>query len=212
MYLFTRSARLGPGSPVEQGAWALGVTEKVNQISELEVSLWATVFSPGLGTLVWTAVVEELSQLEASEAKLLADPSYLSLVEDGAKYSSGQAIDDGLLNLVYPDPDAATIQPQYASVVAGVIAPGHTARAIEFGVEIAQAAKKATGCPTSFGAVVTGPYGGVEWLVMYESVEQMQKAGEALNADASFGELVDKEAATLYLPGVTTQTAFRRIG
>jgi hypothetical protein len=211
MYLFARSARLGPGNPAEQAAWAIGITEKVNQISELDVSLWSRVFSPGLGTLVWTAIVEELATLEATDAKLLADSGYLSLVEQGAKYSSGEAIDDGLLQLVHADEDAANTQPQYASVVQGVIAPGNTVQAIAFGVEIAQAAKKVTGRPTSFGVASTGPYGGVEWISLYDSIEQLQKADADVAADASFAELVDKQAAKLYLPGVTTQTVFRKI-
>jgi hypothetical protein len=210
MYLFSRSVQLGAGHLVESMTWSASVTEKVNQISELEVSLWTTVFSPGLGTLVWTAAVEELAALEASEAKMMADSGYLSLVEEGAKFNSGQAIDDGLLQLIYADADAANTQAQYATTVAAVLAPGHSAQGIELGVDIAQRAKKITGRPTSFGAAVTGPYGAVEWITLYDSVEQMQKAGEAIAADADFNKVVDKEAGKAYQTGAT-QRAFRRI-
>ncbi|MEY2590251.1 MAG: hypothetical protein QOJ67_2235, partial [Acidimicrobiaceae bacterium] len=46
MYLFSRSTRLGPSNQREAMEWSVNVTQKVNQISELDVSLWTTVFSP----------------------------------------------------------------------------------------------------------------------------------------------------------------------
>ncbi|HEY2814422.1 MAG TPA: hypothetical protein VGJ03_13230 [Acidimicrobiales bacterium] len=210
MYLFSREARLGPGNPVEQGAWAVSVTEKVNQISEVEVQLWTRVLSPGLGTFAWTASVEELSELEASDAKLLADSTYVDLVAQGAKYESGQGINDSLLQMVYPDPDAANGQPQYVSVVDAVIAPGNTSKAVDAAIEVAQAAKRVSGRPTSFAVGASGPYGGVAWITVYDSIEQLQKAGEDIAADASFGAQVDK-LGPLFLPEGTTQLFYRRI-
>jgi hypothetical protein len=211
MYLFSRSARLGPGNLVDSMAWSVKVTEKVNQISELDVRLWTTVFSPGLGTLVWSAMVDDLAVLEATDAKLFADAGYTSLVEEGAKYSSGEAIDDALVQLILADEDARNAQPQYASVVQAVVAPGSAVRAMEVGVEIAQRAKKITGRPTSFGAAQTGPYGGVGWFILYDSVEQLQKSGETIAADSSFAQFIDKEAGKAYLAGATTQKVYRRV-
>ena len=210
-YLFTRRSRLAPGNLLDSMAWAVKVTEKVNAISEVPVSLWSTVFSPGLGTLSWTTLVQDLNQLEALEAKLMADSGYLSLVEDGARYTSDEGIDDSVVNLVHSDPDAASGDRQYATVVQTVLAPGSSARGIELGVEIAQRAKKITGRPTSFGVSVTGVYGQVGWIALYDSVDQVQAASEALAADASFGQMLDKEVPTAYLPGVATQWVSRRV-
>jgi hypothetical protein len=83
-------------------------------------------------------------------------------------------------------------------------------KAIEAGVEIAQAAKKTTGRPTSFGVTSTGPYGGVEWIIVYDSVEQLQKAEQDLAADGGFAEMVDK-VGPLYQAGATMQTVYRKI-
>jgi hypothetical protein len=211
MYLFSRSARLGVGNSEASMAWAITVTEKVNQISELEVNLWSSVFSPGLGTLAWTASVENLVQLEASDAKLTADTGYLSLVDEGAKYSSGQAIDDSLINLVHADADAAEINATYANVVSTSLAPGATVSGMELGVQIAQQAKAITGCPTSFGAHVTGAYGAVSWFTLFESVEQMQAANEAIGANLEFAQLIDAKGPTNYDASVTTQLAYRKV-
>ena len=84
-------------------------------------------------------------------------------------------------------------------------------KGIELGVEIAQRAKKITGRPTSFGASQTGVYGAVGWIALYDSVDQVQKAEEALAADKGFAELLDKEASKAYLAGVSTQTLHRRV-
>ena len=118
-------------------AWSTKMTERVNAISEVEVRLWHSVFSPGAGTLSWTCVVENLAQLENLEQKLLADDGYLSLVEEGAKYSSGEAINDSLVRYVHIDREMAQGQPQYASVVGAVLAPASSVTGIELGVEIA---------------------------------------------------------------------------
>src|SRR5579863_9391862 len=101
MYLFSRSIRLGAGNPEKQLAWALRVTEKVNQISETPVSVWSSVFSPRAQTLVWTATVDDLLTLETIDNKLISDSGYISLVEEGVAYSSGDPIDDGLLQFVF---------------------------------------------------------------------------------------------------------------
>ena len=210
-YLFTRQLRLAPGNLLDSMAWSAKITEKVNEISEVPVSLWSTVFSPKLGTLSWTVVVEEWSQLEALDAKLLADSGYTALADEGARYSSDAGIDDVLVNLIHSDPDAATGDRQYAGVVQAVLAPGHASKGVELGVEIAQRAKKITGRPTSFGALQTGVYGAIEWIVLYDSVDQAQKADEALASDKGFAELLDKEASKAYLAGLSTQTMHRRV-
>jgi hypothetical protein len=212
MYLFARSTRLAPGNNRDAMAWAMNVTQKANQITELEVSLWATVFSPGFGTLAWTAAAEDLSQLEAADDKLNVDDGFVSLVDAGAKYASAEGINDGVLQLVHADVDAAAAQPTYATVVQSVLAPGATARGIEVGVEIAQRAKAVTGRPTSFGVALTGPYGGIEWISVFDSVQDLQQANEALAADASFNELIDSTASEVFVSSATVQTAYRRIG
>jgi hypothetical protein len=210
MYLFTRSARLAPGNPQRMMTWALQMTEKVNQVTELNLRLWSTVFSPGVGTLVWTSRVEDLAVLEASDAKLMVDAGYLSLAEEGAKFASGEGVNDRLVRLLLADPDAANTDPQYATVVQAVLAPGGSERGIELGADIAQRAKRITGRPTSFGVATTGVYGSVEWITVYDSIAQLQSAEQAIGADIEFARHIDKEASKVYLTG-TTQTVFRRL-
>jgi len=210
MYLFSRTVRLGAGNPEKQLAWALKITEKVNQISETPVDLWSSVFSPNAQTLVWTATVDDLLTLETVESKLISDSGYVSLVEEGAAHASGDPVDDGLLQFVFADPAAAEVDATYATTVQATLAPGGSARGMELGVETAQRAGRITGCPTSFCASVTGAYGAVEWVSVYRSIEELQRGQEAIGADAEFAQMVDKELSKVYLPGAV-QLAWRKI-
>ena len=209
-YLFSRSARLAPGNIPAAMAWAVQMTEKVNAIAETRVSLWSTVMSPELGQLSWTTVVDDLAVLTATDEKLMADSGYHDLAAQGAEFDSGNGIQDGLVRYVHADRDGIATA-QYATLVRAVLAPGSSVKGIELGVRLAQQAKAITGRPTSFGASQTGVYGEVGWIALYDSIDQVQAAGEALSADASFSKLLDERASKAYLAGRSTQTISRKI-
>jgi hypothetical protein len=210
MYLFYRSVRLRMTDVRDQLTWATAITEKVNHISETPVSLWTSVFSPGSGTLTWTTFADSLAVLEANNDKLLVDNSYLDLVDQAGKWDSGQAIDDGLLQYVVA-PEQADQPPAYTTVVRATLAPGHYARGVEVGIEIAARAKHANGAHTSFASAMTGAYGEVSWLTGFDSIEAMEEAQQKLGGDMSFVSYIDSDASEAYLPGATTQTIYRRI-
>jgi len=211
MYLFTRSARPLLGRTRDLMTWSIAITEKVNQISQTPVNLWTTAFSPGVGTLVWSTVVEDLGTLEATEAKLASDDGYLALADEGASFASTDPVDDHLIQVIHNEGRASDPAPAYAAVVNAMVAPGATARGIELGVEIAQRAKAITGIPTSFGVGVTGPYGMVTWVTGAESVEQLQRSQETTASDAEFTNLVDIKTRDVYLAGSATQLVYRKI-
>ena len=212
MYLFYRSAQLALGDVREQMTWSMNITEKVNQISELTFTLWTTVFSPGLGTLVWTTTCDDLATLQATDDKLMVDDGYDILLEHGAKYMSTNPIEDGLMQVLNPQPTSPNAPaPAYATVVSGVLTPGRFVRGVEIGLQIAERATKAAGVPISFTTALSGAYGGVAWLANYESIEQLEQAQQSLNGDMTFVEFLDKEANDCYLPGQVRQTVYRRL-
>lgn len=200
MYIFTRSVRLGNGHMRDSLAWALEITEKVNQISETPFSLWMPLFSPNAMRLTWGTLVEELEELEAVDAKLMADDTYVGLVDKGVTFGSGDPVDDTLVNYVHGD-FATSAQVQCVSVVEAAVNPGHFGKGIEVGIEIAQAAERIGGAPTAFGIASTGRYGTVQWMTGFPSVAEMQRSEAAVNSDPSFLELLDTKAADLYVPG-----------
>lgn len=210
MYLFYRTARLQPGSAHEEMAWSVSITEKVNQISEATFNLWTPFLSPGVNTLVWTTAVEDLSVLEATNDKLMADSGYMMLLEQSARYASGDAVNDGLTQLLVADMDAESTTPGYVYVVESRLAPGGYARGIEVGITIAEQAKKITGAPVSFGIDATGNYGGVTWTAGYETIHDLQRGGEALNSDPGFAAYLDENVPTCFQPDAT-HAIYRRI-
>ena len=208
-YLFTRSMRVS-GNLVESMGWSARVTEKVNQIAEIQVSLWTPIMSPQINTLIWAAMVDDLAALTATDEKLMADSTYLDLVAEGSKYNAGSGIDDQLVQLVHSDPQAGD-SAQFVATVRAIVAPGSFVEGITLGVEIAEKAKALTGIPTAFGQAVTGTYGEVAWYTLYDSIEQVQEAEGKINTDPGFVELLDQRASKAYRAGRATQELARKV-
>ena len=212
MYLFTRTGRLGSGNMTQSMTWAHSITEKVNQVTDLNVSLWTTLFSPALGTLTWTAIVEDMSALENADAKLMVDNGYLLLAEEGAHFLNSAGLDDSLAQFMTPmaAPEPGAPGPQCATVVRATIAPGGFVRGVELGVKIAARASEVTGAPTAFLSGVTGVYGQIAWVSTYDTVDQMQHALQAIGTDPTLIGLIDSEASQCYQPAAE-QICLRRL-
>jgi hypothetical protein len=210
MYLYTRTGRLRPSNVRDAMAWAVGITEKVNQITSLEVGLWTTRFSPASGTLVWSTFVEDLTALETANAKLMVDDSFIAESERGAQFASENGLDDEVAQLIHGEIDPSR-SPKYAAAVRSEMAPGAFAKGVEVGVEIAQRATQISGVSTAFLLATTGTYGGVRWITAAETLEELEQAEQAVNGDAGFVQYVDSAVPGVYLPGITTQSIYERI-
>ena len=219
MYLFTRRARARSGGITNAMAWATGITEKARQVSGLDVSLFAGVYGPQVGTLVWSATVPDLVALEAAMDKMAADTAFADEASKGQQFAP-DGPDDRLLQFIVPDAEtlaAAASQdqarPEYATVVSTVCAAGKLVRGIELGIEIAQRATATLGTPTAFLADTTGPYGGVNWITLHADAQALEGANAALAADLEFQQFVDAGVAGVYIddPSATTQLVYRRI-
>jgi hypothetical protein len=211
MYLFSRQIRFGPGKTREQMEWALGQTERVNQITGLQVSLYMQVYSPEVGAVGWSTFVPDLATLEAAGDKLNADDAFVAAVDKGSAMTVGGAVDN-LAQVIYGEPDPNR-QIEYVTVVRAVCATGKVARGMEAGVELAQRAEKIMSTPALFLADVTGNYGGVAWASGYENVQALEAAQQALTADEGWAKFVDKTTADVYAeePSLTTQIIYRRL-
>lgn len=207
-YMFNRSARLGAGKTLDSMAWAVKITEKVNNVTGSDTTLWTTSMSPQVGLLSWNTIVEDYAELMTANDKLMADSGYLDLLEEGAQYADGNGADDVLIRLVHAEPVATP--PQFASITAGRIAAGHSATAMALGVEMAQRITAITGRPSIFGASVTGEFGGIGFMVLSDTIDQVQAANEALAADADWVKMVDDKASAAF-EGGATRTISRRI-
>jgi hypothetical protein len=200
MYLFTRTARLAPGSIRESLAWAADITDRVNRIGVVEAELWQRTMSPGLGTLVWSTVVPDLVTLETAQAKLESDDSYLDAVDRGAQFIDDTGVDDLLATVVHGTIDPHR-RPEYVSVVTATLTPGSLRSGMAVGIEIAERASALCGESTSFCLASSGRFGQVAWLTGYASIEAMDRGEQAIYADAAFVEVLDGAASTAYEDG-----------
>jgi hypothetical protein len=208
MYLFTRSGRLAPGSVRDGMSHVMAITDKVNQETGLDVHTWSASMSPNQGTIVWAAFVESLDELEAAQDKLAVSEQFIDLAEQGSKLFLGP-LTDGLASVVVGTFDRSAPLPAYAAVTRATAANGKLRRAVAAGIEIAEAATRITGIETSFMVDATGAYGGCRWTSGYPDISSVARAEEALMADESWTNLVDR-VATDYIEG-TTQSLYRRI-
>lgn len=209
-YLFNRSARLAVGNTLDAMAWAVEITEKVNDVADVHFDLWTRVLGVEVGTLSWSTVVGDLAEISSIEEKLMADSGYLDLVERGVAFHDGSGFDDRLGRFVHADPDGLGTA-QYASISTTVLAPGMTAKGIALGVEMAERIKAITGRPTSFGVSVTGPFGEVAFFVLSDSIDQVQAASEALAADEGWVAMLDEQASKAFVPGSSVRMITRRV-
>ncbi len=211
MYLFSRQTRLAGGHGLRGVEWAAEMCERVNQSTDLDLSLWGRMFSPEFGTIAFTAFVEDLAQIEAAADTLNADNGYIEASNEGAGLTIG-GLDDSLGELVHgaPNPD---VQPQYVSVVQSVCANGAAVKGIVLGVELAQKAEAITGAPTLFGRNLTGNYGGVSWISGALDVAGLEANQAALAADPDWAAAIEESTAGVYSddPSVTEQIIWRKL-
>lgn len=208
MYLFTRRTRLAPKHQLDGIEWAAAITQKVNQVTSLNLGVWTPVMSPAVGTLSFGCATETLTDLETGEEKLLADPTYLDLAQQGSELTDGQ-LDDMVAQFVVGGGDLG-FEPSHVAVVSSQLANGNLQRGIAAGIELAQKGTQLGGLPTAFLVTRTGTYGGVAWITAAPSLAELERAEQSVNAIPEFLELADTNS-TCFLPGVTTQEIWRRI-
>ncbi len=206
MYLFSRRRRANPAQARAAIERAVEIAGRATQITGLEIRPWSAVLSPELGTIVWATFVEHLDEIETATDKLTAETSFGDLVEQSASMFLGPA-EDGLLQLVHGQP--GTDRPNYVSAVRSVGVNGSLAAAMAAGVEIAEAASRITGRPTSFATSLTGAYGSVGWFTGFPDLATMEQGNAALLADPDWIALIDR-VGTLFSPDTST-TVYRAL-
>lgn len=210
MIIFQRMVTF-QGPPDEVGAWALEMTEHVNKTTTLNTSLWQGLFGGPAGTLVWSALIENLTALESATDTLAADSGYLSLVKKAADWTSS-APEDSLMRMIhtaggtYVRPDVGA----YAEGTMAIPAEGKMAKAAAFGVEIADMHARLTHSSVLFCTSEYGSFGELRWLALYDSAAAVDHAAEVIAKDGDYAAKLDN-AGDLFLEGVARRTLGRRI-
>lgn len=211
MYIFSRRVQMSGAHLSKSTKWAVEQAERVSKISGLEFSLWADMYGPRVGSLLFSTFVPDLATMVAATTTLMGSDDYLKSIEQGSQYLVGPA-EDTLIQLVNEIPDPSR-EVNFVAVVSAVIAEGNFGRAPGICLEIADRASKITGLPTLFGVDTTGCYGGVRWITGAGDIAELEHANSALATDASFTSYLDHDANGCFAeePALTQQALLRRI-
>jgi hypothetical protein len=210
MIIFQRLATF-EGPPEEVAPWALEITEAVNERTHLNVSLWQGLFGGPVGTLAWSAIVDNLTVLEAATDSLVGDASYSSLLSKARDWTRTPP-EDFLLRMIHTA-GGDYVRPAlgaYAEGTVAIPAEGKLAQAGAFGVEIADLHAKLTHSSVLFCTSEYGAFGEMRWLALYDSAVAVDSAAEAIAKDQDYGAKLDA-AGGLFVEGLARRTLARRI-
>lgn len=184
MQLFSRVVAL-TGPFAEVNAWATDMRQYVSDKAGREIGLWSVLFGAPLGTMVYSARVEGLADLQSIGAALLAEADYHAKLASGREFSVGPPVDQ-ISTPVYGELGDPPPVGSVAVVTTATIANGAYAEAIAWSVEIAQYVEGVTGFRSTFLVDDFGPFGQVRWIGVAPDVAAADAAGQKLNADAGY--------------------------
>jgi len=199
------------GPPDEVGAWALEVTDLVNERTHLKTSLWQGAFGVPVGSLGWSAVVDNLTALELANDVLIGDPAYVSLLAKAAGWITARPR-DSWLQMIHTS-GGEFVRPvvgAYSESTVAIPAPGKVAQAAAFGVEISDLHTQLTHAPVLFCSSAYGAFGEMRWLALYDSATHVDTAAELVMKDEEYGAKIDG-AGDLFVAGLAQRALARRI-
>ncbi|HEY6531941.1 MAG TPA: hypothetical protein VIY72_06535 [Acidimicrobiales bacterium] len=212
MYVFARHARLALGQTRAARMWATEITDRINQVTGLHVSLYAQIMSAEVGALDWGTAVPDLATLDTAMDKLLVDDFFVAEQDRSAGFLQGTPIDT-LQSIVHGELDMHAAPPEYTTTITTVCQPGRLERGIAAGVELARRAEEITGAQSMMTIHETGQYGTVSWFTGYPGMESLEAAQAALMADPGWVRFVDERVADTYtdVPWASMQSIHRRV-
>ena len=209
MYLLARQANLR-GLDIEK--WAVEIGAAAASGIGNEVGVWATVLSPGVGTMTWTSRWDDLSAVEKGFANLMTDTKYRDLAAQGAEFLNGP-VNDTLYETVYegnaPSNDVTYVGICHSGVRARELRPRDDGRRSR----LPKRWRRRPVRQRQFLAGQTGAYGTVVWIAGYKDIAAYEASQHALAADTNFVAMIDATTGA-YQPdaSITQATLHMRLG
>lgn len=205
MLLFQRMLRV-TGGPAAT-AWAMEVNEIVNRHATSEVSLWMGSYGAQPGTLGWSTMLENLSQVDEFNGKMAADADAHAKMAEAANYVA-EADVDRLITLIHGSVTDSAPVGSYVGAVRAVAAPGKWAAAGAWAVEIAGIYAEVTGLDVVVGATSAGPMGEYSWFVRHTDADGVQASMAATMGSEKYITEVEK-GGEFFMPGAVQMVAQR---
>jgi hypothetical protein len=208
MFLFSRAITLS-GSPRQALPWVAQMTEYVNANSSLDVSAWTVDFGAPLGTVAWTAVIEDQATLAEAAWGLAGQDGYMDLIEAAADLVAAPG-EDSLAGLVHGSPSEP---PSVGSVALSTTAHAvvdRIADTLAWSVEIAEYVEGVTGSPVSVWSSTYGQMGQIAFISVLPDVAALDANQAKTNGDPGYLERLSKSAG-LWLDGSGHVARYTRI-
>jgi hypothetical protein len=198
MLLFSRVVT-PTASPRRVMPWVSEITGYVNDHTSLDVSCWAANFGYPIGTVAWSALIESQADLVAGASSLLADDTYLDLLDTAAEMVTTPG-EDLLRELVHGSPGDP---PELGSVAAITTAQANVDRmadAVGWAVEIAQHAEGIVDRPVAVLTNRFGEMGGIAWITVAPDIATLEAGATKLRTDTGYLDAMTR-TRELFIPG-----------
>lgn len=139
-----------------------------------------------MGTIMWSARSESLTELQESTEKMMADPSYLAKLESMNGLFMAPAEDR--FSRIIVGPGEATSR--YYGVTCAAMANGKFGDAMAFGVEAAEYIATSMKCPSAFVKAAYGGFGDVTWITGFDDMEQVDAFDDWQMSDPGYHEIL----------------------
>ena len=171
---------------------------------------WTVVYGAPLGTVSWSVRVDSQAAMGAAQNKLMSDAGYITMVTgEAARLFSGPA-EDAITQFIASAGTGANTG-GFAQVITAQCAPGKISAAMAWGVEIMNHVHKVTGLNAAMVRGLYGPFATIGWIILADSLDQVDAAEAATSSDPSYIESIDG-AGDLFSPGTASSRLLRRLG
>ena len=197
MYMFNRSRRARLGQMAEAVEAAVTAAERVTQLGGVDIHAWSVRFGRPLGTLMWSARLENQAQLIEINEKTLADPGYMDFISSIDPLFEGEG-EDRLAKLISgtPSPEPK----KYVAVTEAVMANGKYNEAIAWGTEMQEFVAAESGLTTAFAMSTYGGFADVVWILGADSMTEIDSFDDWRMATTEYHERIHA-AAGLFVEG-----------
>lgn len=208
MYVFQRQLRVVGGANAI--GWAMEVTHRVQETSDMPVALWLGQAGFPTGTIAWSAPVDGMAELGAMNDKLQADDTLTKLIVDHGRDYVADVMPDRLSIIIHGEITGAAPIGSYISGVVANAAPGQWGAAAAWAPKIAEMYGEITGKPVVVTTTTAGNMGEFSWYVRHEDGASIDAAVAATLMHEGYNAELDK-SGDYFQPGATWAYA-RRIG
>ena len=182
------------------------VVERVNELVDDPLSVWASVAGLPAGTLAFTGFMENHEKLGDNNTKVLADTEWWNRVGALREHSASETTDE-IREIIHGSPSPEN---SVAWGVTAQIAPGQIANAMGWAIEIAEKVGSMVGSETIVLWDLYGPYGQLTWITGFPDMAAVDTAQAAMAADSDYVSKLDA-GGDLFVAGSGSQRLATRL-